>query len=230
MPLASLGLMAACRTVRATGEPEVPAAAAYVPPPPFVFESFADLAPDLFSSVTWGVESGDALVERLHLARYDLVRSSWGGHGELPVIQVTTPRRGSSTTLLLDPADGTVRSVLVRDLPDTPPPVATVEEMVPYLAAYPGRLLVLARPGDEAAAPADGSEGEAAAPRADERLLFVQGLGVKIGLARRGDDRWELDHVEYFDPAWGPEQLAAFKYGGPLVEVGAIGALERRGP
>jgi len=213
------GLSGACRTATTTTTTttEEPAGPSYVPPPPYVFQGLHQLGPAVFADVTWGRDGIEELVQGLELERYDTDVARWGPPGDdVPVLEVRSARRLSTTAFLMDPEQGTVRTVLVRDLPQPPPPQSEIQGFMDYLEAFPGKIHVYAYPEE------DGGHGK------PYRFLFVADLGVKIGLGREGDGLWYLDHVEYFDPAWDAEALSGYKYGGVLVEIDTIGPLERR--
>ena len=189
----------------------------YVAPPPYVYERLDQLGPANFVAVRWGVDQVEDVRDGLALQRYDLQETRWGLPGkEFIVLQAQSARRSSTTAFAFDVDEGTLRSVLVRDLPATPPPQANVFGFLPFLGAFPGKIQVYAY------AEEDGTHG------LPYRFLFFPDQGVKMGLGELDGGMWSLDHVEYFDPAWEPEQLDEFKYGGRLELVGTITAAERR--
>lgn len=209
-----------CKTTTAT-TPAAPvdesAGSAYVPPPPYVFEGLHQLGPAVLAGVGWGRAGAGELVSALRLERYDTEETRWGPPGDdVPVLEVHSARRLSITAFLFDRDDGTVRSVLIRDLPHAPPPQAEITGFLPYLEAFPGKIEVYSYPEE------DGTHGK------PYRFLFVSDLGVKFGLGQEADGLWYLDHVEYFDPAWDAARLSGYKYGGVLVERDVITPLERR--
>jgi len=215
---AAVCLLAGCpkKTIRTdvtdSAEPDVDQ-----PPPPAVFRALADLTPTTFAHLAWGAEDIRTLPEAVALDRYHVTEARWGlPGGEIKVIEVRTARQDSTTAFLFDQGDEDLRSVIVRDLPASPPPQSEVRGFLPFLTAFPGKLQVMSYPEED---------GGHARPY---RFLFVVGSGVKIGLTEESDGLWYLDHLEYFDPAWGIEELAAFKYGGQLLELDTIGPMERK--
>jgi len=97
----------------------------YTPPPPYVYDGLHQLGPLVLAGVRWGHQGVDELVQELSLERYHTEQASWGPPGAgVPVLEVQSARRLSITAFLLDPGDGTVRTVLIRDLPQAPPPQA----------------------------------------------------------------------------------------------------------
>jgi len=193
------------------------AAPVYVAPPPYVFERLDQLGPANFAAVRWGVDRLEDVRGDLQLQRYDLQEARWGLPGqEFVVLQAQTARRSSTTAFVFDADEGTLRTVLVRDLPSTPPPQANVFGFLPFLGAFPGKIQVYAYREED---------GTHALPY---RFLFFPDQGIKMGLGELTGGTWSLDHVEYFDPDWGAEELDAFKYGGRLELVGTITAAERR--
>ena len=210
--------LTACRTPTGT-QTVVPVESGpvYLAPPPYVFDSIVQLGPENFASVQWGRDDASTLRDGLQLQRYDLVESRWGPPGEgVPVLEARTARRASVTAFLFDGDDAVIRTVLVRQLPATPPPQSNVFGFLPYLVAFPGRILVYAYSEE------DETHG------LPYRFLFFPGLGVKMGLGELDDGSWVLDHVEYFDPEWDVDELDSFKYGGRLKLVGTITVSERK--
>ena len=216
--MAGLITLPACRTAQpAVVEVTDAVTPVYVPPPPQVYERLDQLGPSTFAGVRWGVDDAGMLREALGLDRYDVREANWGASEEaVPVLEVRTARRMSTTAFLLDTDDGTLRSVVVRDLQDFPPPQGTVFGLLPYLEAFPGKIQIYVQEVEE-------DTGER-----PFRFLFFPGLGVKIGLYELDGGTWYVDHVEYFDPEWGMEKLNAYKYGGRLEAVGTITPAERR--
>lgn len=221
----SLAVLAAvtfgCRTTHTATQTLAPVdqGPVYTAPPPFVFDSIAQLGPASFSGVQWGVDDASAMRAGLELQRYDLLETRWGPPGEdVPVTEVRTARRASMTALLYDAAaeEPVIRTILVRDLPASPPPQPNVFGFLPYLGAFPGRILIYTY------AEEDDTHG------IPYRFLFFPGLGVKMGLGALDDGSWVLDHVEYFDPEWDVDELDEFKYGGRLKMVGTIAVAERK--
>lgn len=187
------------------------------PAPPTVFRSLAELGPGSFGHLAWGAEDIRTLPEAAELERYHVQEARWGlPGGEIRVLEVRSARLDSTTAFLFDPSDDDLRTVIVRDLPAPPPPQREIRGFLPFLAAFPGKIAVLSYPEED---------GGHARPY---RFLFVGGGGVKFGLTTEADGFWYLDHVEFFDPDWGVEELAAFKYGGELVELDTIGLVERK--
>lgn len=217
-----LGLCA-CRTasVSQTAVP-VETGPVYVAPPAYVYDSIADLGPANFASVRWGKDDASALLDGMDLDRYDIAETRWGPPGEdVPVVELRTARRASVTALLFDAEESVIRSILVRQLPAIPPAQSSVFGFLPYLVAFPGRILVYAYEDDP--------EGQGASIGARPyQFLFFPGLGVKMGLGGLEDGSWVLDHVEYFDPDWDVDELDDFKYGGRLSLVGTITVAERK--
>jgi len=214
----ALSAVLSCKTTEtAAPTPEQPVAAPYVAPPPYVYDRLDQLGPANFSGVRWGMDRMDDVRDHLHLQRYDEREARWGLPGrEFDVLQVQTARRASTTAFVFDGEEGTLRTVLIRDLPVAPPPQADVSDFLPFLAAFPGKIQVYAYAEED---------GTHALPY---RFLFFPGQGVKLGLGELEGGTWTLDHVEYFDPGWDADQLDAFKYGGRLELVGTITAAERR--
>ncbi len=222
MLLLVLGL-AACRTANVT-QTAVPVdtGPVYVAPPPYVYDSIADLGPANFAAVRWGEDDASTLLQGLQLQRYDVAETRWGPPGEdVPVVELRTARRASVTALLFDADEEVIRTILVRQLPAIPPAQSNVFGFLPYLVAFPGRILVYAYEDD----PDTQATYAGAKPY---QFLFFPGLGVKLGLGGLDDGSWVLDHVEYFDPDWDLDELDEFKYGGRLKLVGTITAAERK--
>jgi hypothetical protein len=214
----ALCALAGCpkKSVRTTGGPP-PEIEATAPAPPSVFRSLGELEPGTFGHLAWGAEDIRTLPEVIELERYHVQEARWGlPGGEIRVLEVRSARLDSTTAFLFDPSDDDLRTVVVRDLPAAPPPQREIRGFLPFLAAFPGKILVLSYPEED---------GGHARPY---RFLFVGGGGVKFGLTTEADGLWYLDHVEFFDPEWGVEELAAFKYGGQLVELETIGPVERK--
>jgi hypothetical protein len=224
LPLFVVGLAVAtfgCRTTTSATQTLAPVDTGpiYVAAPTFVYDSVAQLGPASFAAVRWGVDDASTLREGLELQRYDLLETRWGPPGEdVPVVEVRTARRASVTALLFDAdADAEViRTILVRELPATPPAQSNVFDFLPYLSAFPGRILIYTY------AEEDDTHG------LPYQFLFFPGLGVKLGLGGLDDGTWVLDHVEYFDPEWDVDELDEYKYGGRLTMVGTITVAERK--
>ncbi len=216
--LGLLALLPACRDA-SSGSVIVEEAPGpvWVPPPPYVFGGLRDVGPDVFADLRWGVDQEGTLRSALHLERYEVTPATWGtGERTVPVLEVRTARQSSTTAFLFDPGTAVLRTVVVRDLPEVPPLQENVFGFLDHLGAFPGKVLVCTL-ADEARI-----EG-----MPDQFLLFP-GQGVKVGLGDAGDGQLYLDHVEYYDPDWSIDQLAEFKYGGQLQQVGTITAAERR--
>lgn len=222
LPLVAVGLAVVafgCRTTTTATQTLAPVdtGPVHVAAPPSVFDSIAELGPASFSAVRWGVDDASVLREGLRLQRYDVLETRWGPPGEdVPVVEVRTARRASMTALLFDSEEPVIRTILVRELPATPPPQSNVFGFLPYLTAFPGRILIYTYAED------DDTHG------LPYQFLFFPGLGVKMGLGGLDDGTWVLDHVEYFDPEWDVDELDAFKYGGRLKMVGTITVAERK--
>jgi len=210
--------LCACRTTTVTQVlAPVETGPAYMAPPPFVYGSIADLGPGNFATVRWGVDDASTLREGLQLERYDVLETRWGPPGEdVPVVEVRTARRASVTALLFDAEAEVIRTILVRELPAAPPPQSNLFGFLPFLDAFPGRILIYTY------AEEDDTHG------LPYQFLFFPGLGVKMGLGGLDDGTWVLDHVEYFDPEWDVDELDDFKYGGRLKMVGTIAVAERK--
>ncbi len=204
------------KVVRPSVSAETVPQAEYVPAPPCVFDAFADLGPATFGHLSWGADAG-AVATALELDRYHVQEASWGLPGaQVQVVEVRDARLASTTAFLFDGERRDLRTILIRDLPAPPPPQVELRGFLPFLEAFPGKIAVLGYPEE------DGTHAQ------PYRFLLFDGLGVKIGVSRESDSLWYLDHVEYFDPEWGMEELAAFKYGGQLVAFDTIGNAERR--
>ncbi|MDP7114322.1 MAG: hypothetical protein QGH45_20295 [Myxococcota bacterium] len=204
------------KTVRTNAGPP-PELEPAAPLPPSVFRSLGELGPGSFGHLAWGAEDIRTLPEAAELERYHVQEARWGlPGGEIRVLEVRSARLDSTTAFLFDSSDDDLRTVIVRDLPAPPPPQREIRGFLPFLAAFPGKLTVLSYPEED---------GGHARPY---RFVFVGGGGVKFGLTTEADGLWYLDHVEFFDPEWGIEELAAFKYGGELVELDTIGLVERK--
>jgi hypothetical protein len=188
-----------------------------VPPPPYVFDGLRSLGPEVFADVRWGVDDMVALRDALHLDRYELQDQRWGtGERTVPVLEARTARQTSTTAFLFDPGSAVVRTVVLRDLPQTPPLQENVFGFLPFLAAFPGKVLVCTL------------EEEQRVQGMPFQFLVFPAQGIKVGLGEMADGQLFLDHVEYFDPGWSVDQLAEFKYGSSLQQVGTITAAERR--
>lgn len=217
LALALTALLSCKTTDTATPNSGETLAVAYLAPPPYVYERLEQLGPANFSAVRWGVDQLDDVRDGLQLLRYDLQQTRWGLPGkEFVVLRAQTARRSSTTAFAFDTDEGTLRTVLIRDLPATPPPQSNVFGFLPFLDAFPGKIQVYAYAEED---------GTHALPY---RFLFFPEQGVKMGLGELDGGVWSLDHVEYFDPDWDAQQLDDFKYGGRLELVGTITAAERR--
>ena len=155
-----------------------------------LFHSFSELGTTLFPELSDNNLTLATLRELRGLHRYETEWEIWGTN---PALVVSDPYSDVRTAIITSSQDegAAIVCIVVRGLPDPPPPHGTdTAPGLPHLRWPQGARVDATSP---------------AAPDSQERLRYIiwPGHGARLGYRPLADGRWSVDHIEFYPPQSG---------------------------